>query len=70
MGADKGKKAKIVEGGEEEDGTKLFPFVEKLQEIQDDLEKVTFLNILFFDSRLRRRYLFSLLLNYGYFLSK
>ncbi|KMZ73431.1 Nucleosome assembly protein family [Zostera marina] len=40
MGADKGKKAKIVEGGEEEDGTKLFPFVEKLQEIQDDLEKI------------------------------
>lgn len=57
MGADKGKKAKIAEGGEEDDGGKLLQFVEKLQEIQDDLEKVTFLDILFFDNDLRLRFL-------------
>nr|DAD34859.1 TPA_asm: hypothetical protein HUJ06_005499 [Nelumbo nucifera] len=44
MGADKGKKSKVAEGGEEEDSDhvdgELVHSIEKLQEIQDELEKI------------------------------
>lgn len=44
MGADKGKKSKVVERGEEEDSDhidgELVLSIEKLQEVQDELEKV------------------------------
>ncbi|XP_010258384.1 PREDICTED: NAP1-related protein 2-like [Nelumbo nucifera] len=44
MGADKGKKSKVAERGEEEDSDhidgELVLSIEKLQEIQDELEKV------------------------------
>ena len=46
MAADKGKKMKVVEKGEEENAEQidgdLVLSIEKLQEIQDELEKVHF----------------------------
>lgn len=40
MVADKGKKLKVAEKGEDEIDVDLVVSIEKLQEIQDDLEKV------------------------------
>lgn len=42
MVVDKGKRCKVAERGEESDRVdgELVPYIEKLQEIQDELEKV------------------------------